>query len=305
MKVDYDENPEQPYRKIMELGLDPEMPEKIGLFPVPFIRLEREKREKIADFYIHWWNHVLEAEYEVGAFKINTKGMPKKDAIKEEVWEQLRISGRHFPEGQMVLVEKDTQNPIIFTRSQVWHVLEVTDTDRYFREFYPNTWYLVSGDGRGYPWIPTLNGGKLERFMDYDEGFGREGMEHSLDMIISNYALTVNPESKIKGASRAAIVERARFAIDSGIRHCDTCSPLNNYLPWVLDKKGNDLDPDTSPRRFIEENVVIPLNEGSKPPFYTALGMHTHYGARIGMIMPDARIHDKDSIGHCGFCRYF
>ncbi|UCD07537.1 MAG: hypothetical protein JSW41_01010 [Candidatus Aenigmatarchaeota archaeon] len=299
--LDFIETVEPVDKKLIELGIDPGLHKKLYLEPVSFTELKYEQKEEVVDFYTGRWKHILVPEWHAGKIKtsIKTTGMPLDDVIRMCAWEQLHTSGNFFPEGQMVLV-KDGR-PAILTRSQPWHVPDISDIDKYFEIHYPNKWGLVSGDyGCGYPWIPMLVNGEPQKFKDYDEILSPDD-----DVIISNYALTGNPRFKVSGASRAAVYERAAFAVNRGIKHCDTCSPLNNYSKWIAEKKREYPDYECTPEKFIEENVVIPLNEGIEPKYYTAVGMHMKYGARSMKILPGAREDDEDSDGHCGFCRYF
>lgn len=304
--LDYPEI-EHPYRKLLELGIDPELPEKMELESVPFIDLNPSQKEEVTEFYANGWMHVHEAEHEAGLLEIpSIPGLSKRESILIGVWNQLKNSGRNFPDGQMVLVDRKTGRPVMLTRSQLWHATEFNDNDAYFR-VYPSTWYLVSGDGNGYMWIPTMSNGRLEKFRDYEEVLDRENPMLNLDddLILSNYALTGNPGIGLKGSSRAAVAERARYAAMKGIKHCDTCSPLNNYSRWAEERRKENPGSDCSPHMFVDENVVIPLNENRKPKYFTAIGMHKKFGARWMKIMPNAREYDRDSGGHCGFCRYF
>jgi hypothetical protein len=297
-RPDYAE-PEEPLKKLFRMGIDPDLHKKLYLEPVPFTELGDSQKEEVVDFYSDRWEHVLVPEYRAGLLEaqVKTPGLPVRDAIHTCVWHQLHVSGERFPEGQMVLV-KDGR-PAILTRSQPWHVPEVSVMTSYF-EIYPCTWYLVSGNGCGYPWIPVQVDGKPKRFKDYGEALSRVD-----DVVISSYALTGNPGFRVKGASRAAVYERAVFAVNMGIKHCDTCSPLNNYSRWAEEKRRENPGFECTPEKFIEESVVIPINEGTKPKYYTAIGMHMSYGAWSMKILPGAREHDSDSDGHCGFCRYF
>lgn len=307
MEFDY-ESLENPYKKLLDLGINPELPEEMGFEPMPFIHLNSIQKEEVTEFYSDRWMHVHETEHDVGFLGVHDViGLPKREAVMIGVWNQLKKSSERFPEGQMVLVDKVTNRPVILTRSQLWHVTDFMDQERYFKEVYPTTWYLVSDHGNGYSWIPMKVNGKIKKFKDYEEVLKIENPPLNLedDLVISNYALTGNPNMSIRGASRAAVAERARFAADHGIKHCDTCSPLNNYSKWKEEKREQDPDYDTSPNRFVHENVVIPLNEGTDPEYWTAIGMHKKFGAWEMKIMPNARIYDKDSGGHCGFCRYF
>jgi hypothetical protein len=307
LKVDYAE-PIEPLKKLIDMGIDPDLHKKLYLEPVPFIHLKSEQKEEVVDFYSGGWKHVIVPEWHVGKIKTSQKttGVPLKDIIRMCVWDQLHTSGKRFPEGQMVLV-KDGR-PAMLTRSQPWHVPDISDIDKYF-ENYPNKWGLISGDyGCGYPWIPMLVNGEPQKFKDYDEVLSLDD-----NVIISSYALTGNPRVKVKGASKAAVYERATFAVNRGIKHCDTCSPLNNYSKWVAEKKREYPNYECTPEKFIEENVVKILNINLKRPpgkkirprHYTAIGMHMSYGAFSMKILPGAREHDEDSGGHCGFCRYF
>ena len=298
---------EHPYKKLTDMGIDPGLPENMGLEPIPFIHLKPSQKEEVTEFYSYWWMRVLEAEHEAGLLDIpSVPGLPKNERILIGVWNQLKSSGRNFPEGQMVLVDRITDRPVVLTRSQLWHVMDFQDHDAYFRA-YPSTWYMVSGYGNGYPWIPTMSGGRFGKFRDYEEVLERENPMLNLDedLILSNYALTGNPRAGLRGASRAAVAERARYAAMKGIKHCDTCSPLNNYSRWSEERRKENPDYDCSPHRFVDENVVIPLNENRKPEYFTAIGMHKKFGASSMKIMPNAREYDRDSGGHCGFCRYF
>jgi hypothetical protein len=299
LKPDYAE-PVEPLKKLIDMGIDPDLHKKLYLEPVPFIHLKPEQQEEVTDFYSGLWEHVLVPEWHAGKIKTSgkTTGMSLRDIIRMCVWDQLHTSGKRFPEGQMVLVRDG--RPVMLTRSQPWHVPDVSDENRYFKIYYPTTWHLISNDGMGYEWIPMLVNGNPKKFKDYGEILDLDD-----NVIISSYALTGNPRVKVKGASKAAVYERATFAVNRGIKHCDTCSPLNNYSKWVAEKKKEDPNFECTPEKFTEENVVIPLNEGIKPKYYTAIGMHMKFKARSMKILPGAREHDGDSDGHCGFCRYF
>lgn len=238
--LDYVEIEEPKYKKLLDLGINPELPEESGFEPIPFKHLNSIQKEEVTEFYSDRWMHVHETEHDVGFLEVpDFIGLTKREAIIISVWNQLNKSSESFPEGQMVLVDKVTNRPIILRRSQLWHVTDFMDQERYFKDVYPTTWYLVSGHGNGYSWIPTKVNGKIKKFKDYEEVLKIKNPLLNLDddMIISNYALTGNPNVSIRGASRAAVAEVARFAVDHGIKHCDTCSPLNNYAKWKEEKE--------------------------------------------------------------------
>lgn len=320
---DYAE-PLDPLQKLRDSGIDPDLYKKHGLERVPLIELNKKQQQEMVDSYTHLWRHALIAEYREGKIKPlgSSAGLSEDGIIQSCVWDQLLTSGKRSPESQIVLTKKinGKERPVMLTRSQLWHVPDMSDEDRYFKEFYFNTWYLASNNGMGYEWIPELVNGKPRKFKDYQDVLGREKPDlNRLDVIIiSNYALTKNiaEDCDIKIAPKAAVYERAKYAVERGIKHCDTFSPLNNFAKWVEEKREEDPLREYTPKDFIDENVIKFLDVKEKVKngeldisalkkfHYTAIGMHMGYDAKSMRYFENARI-DPDSLNYCGMCRYF
>lgn len=290
--------------KVRKLGRGLDFPEEHGFYPVPFIELKPNRQEEVIDFYIDGWRNALEAELLEGKIIPRETGLRGDEAIKDCVWDQLITSSKRFPEGQVVLVDK-LGNPVVFTRSQIISVIDIGDNDFLH---YPQTWYEISGDGKGYPYIPLFNGSMAERFMDYQDVLNGDPLTNSLhDLILSCYALSGNmeiPEEYTKGSRRAAVIERARFAIKHGINHCHTCSPLNEYGKWKEGMEKKHPSEEFTPENFIQEKVEEPMERGEKPETFIAVGMHMKYGARSMDYFPNGRIHPSSG-NTIGICIYF
>lgn len=281
--------------KLEKLGFDPDLPDKLELRPVPFIELKKELQDEAIDSYIYWWKPVLETEYKTKKWRPakSHKKMSLNDKIRMEITKQLFTSGNNFPPGQMGLVKtiNGKDRLVIFTRSQPWCIY---GNNRF------KTWYIVSGDGYGYPWVPGMNAKHPVKIMDYKD-IGNEIYSPGKDskLILSNYALTRNmdDELKVKGASKAAIVVNAKYALENRFDSVRTFSPLNNYRNWLEEMIREHPDVENpeevfTPRLFIEEEALKPVREKRKPRFFTAGGMHSSFGAVPGEIYKKARKDD-------------
>ncbi len=278
-----------------EAGFELDLPIKLGLEVKRFKDVDPDIQIETVELYTWWWNSVLKEEYylvkekdrkdiwlpdnlsspedEEMYEKIYKKLKPSSQdkAIYREVYKQLKTSSERFPEGQIVLIKNidGKWRPITLTRSELWEIPN--------EENYPWNWYMVSNCGMGYEQIPRMVNEKPHYSRDHKEVFNRKNLRLNEDypFFLINHALTINPKGvcRIKGAPRAAIMERAAFAVRSGIENCETHSPLSGYGTWV-EKYGP-----CSAEQYVEWNIRGPLERGEPSEVFDAVRMHANYGA--------------------------
>ncbi|RLJ09680.1 MAG: hypothetical protein DRP15_02845 [Candidatus Aenigmatarchaeota archaeon] len=153
------------------------------------------------------------------------------DVLIKEVERRFEDSDKKMPELQKVLVtkEKTCHIPVVVIRS---NIIKVNDN-------YPLKWIIASGNGRA-------------------DNFDPEGN------IMLCYAITRNPDVKVKGANFEILKERYNFSSSFGLEHLDAYSTLTGFhrFPEIDD-----------PWEYIHKM----LEEGISDP----VGMHFSYIKRL------------------------
>jgi hypothetical protein len=303
-------------------GFEIDLPEKLGLEVKRFKDLDPEIQVDTVWLYTKRWDSPLTEEQRRGTWLPDYYFMSRNDEMCErirerlnplsaddeakyvEVYKQLKTSSERFPEGQVVLIKKfdDKWKPVVFTRSEPWEITKYTDDEKYF-ENYPSTWYTVTNNGIGYEWIPSIENEKVKSSRKHEDVFNRENprWNEDDDLHLINHALSTYPDRRfqVKGAARAAIMERALFTVLNGISECDTHSPLSGYGPWV-EKYGPCTVED-----YVKMNIDYPLSMGIESDFFDAARMHANWGAEIIKIFKNGRDTDWErTMGYTVACRY-
>jgi len=314
-------------------GFDLGLIKKLGLEIKRFKDVDPDIQREAAELYILWWGDVYAEELRRKTWLPDDSFQPDEEKCKgiyEELIEfqresqpdfgitfdklksvygrvnkEFRTSSERFPEGEILLIRKvdGVWRPITLTRSVLWEISEGSDEGE-FSENYPWTWDMVSNRGMNYEWVPRIINEKPHHSRDHKEVFGKENLRWNEDypLALINHALTINPRKgcRIKGAPRAAVTERAMFAVKNGIRYCDTHSPLSGYGPYVR-KHGMCTE-----KEYVKKNISGPLARNERSEFLDAVRIHANYGAEGPItIFSDGREADVyRSLGRTAACRY-
>lgn len=235
-------------------------------------KLTEHDLRRLAQIYVGCWKPVLEKEVPFST---------SNDLIGD-VFSQLESRLALFPQGQLVC--RDASDGILGGVSALMVSAKRKRSRKVDYSKVADTWHTLTGNGY----------------------FDTHNLKGNLLVCAAIY---VDPAASKKGVSRHLLHAETALAQERGLVACSYTRPVGfrHYLE-ALEAEGfvkgfdhKDVYPsllETKLEDYLSQK--LPRNKLLDPN----VGMHTHFGAHVVRLLPNARPADTDSCGYCVLMEY-